>query len=82
MSERRSHKRDAGMGRPRELSQEERDALIRRGYRPVEIWVPDTSSQAYLQDAQRQAQASLDADKRAGIDELVDHAAYDDWDPA
>lgn len=68
------------MGRPRELSQEERDDLMRRGYRPVEIWVPDTTSNAYREDAARQAQASVEADRQAGLTELIDPGAAEDWD--
>ncbi|TNM62811.1 antitoxin MazE-like protein [Aliirhizobium smilacinae] len=68
------------MGRPRELTQDERADLIRRGYRPVEIWVPDGASEAYRQDAARQAQASVEADRRAGLTELVDPGAAEDWD--
>lgn len=29
------------MGRPRELTDEERDALRGEGLRPVEVWLPD-----------------------------------------
>lgn len=68
------------MGRPRELSQEERADLRRRGYRPVEIWVPDVTSEAYRNEAARQAQASVEADRRAGLKELVDPGATEDWD--
>ena len=66
------------MGRPAELSPEERADLIRRGYRPVEIWVPDTDSEAYRKEAARQAQAAVEADKLAGVTELHDEPT--DWD--
>ncbi|MNE01564.1 hypothetical protein D3C80_940080 [compost metagenome] len=68
------------MGRPRELSQEERADLMRRGYRPVEIWVPDITSETYRNEAARQAQASVEADRQAGLTELVDPGATEDWD--
>lgn len=68
------------MGRPRELSQEERDDLMRRGYRPVEIWVPDTTTKAYREDAARQAQASVEADRQADLTELIDPGAAEGWD--
>jgi len=70
------------MGRPREISPEERAELIRQGYRPVEIWVPDTTSEAYQQEAARQARAAVEADRQAGILELVDEDAHRDWDKA
>ena len=41
------------MGRPREISAEERADLIRQGYRPIEIGVPDVTSEAYLREATR-----------------------------
>ena len=70
------------MGRPREISPEERAELIRQGYRPVEIWVPDPTSEAYLKEARRQARASVAADHAAGIDEVVDSSAASEWDPS
>ncbi|CDN55047.1 Hypothetical protein RG1141_CH27100 [Neorhizobium galegae bv. officinalis bv. officinalis str. HAMBI 1141] len=70
------------MGRPREISPEERAELIRQGYRPIEIWVPDTTSKAYRQEAARQARAAVEADRQAGILELVDEDAHRDWDKA
>ncbi|CDZ57600.1 antitoxin MazE-like protein [Neorhizobium galegae] len=68
------------MGRPREISAEERAELIRQGYRPIEIWVQDTTSEAYRREAERQARAAVEADRQAGILELVDEDAHRDWD--
>jgi hypothetical protein len=68
------------MGRPRELSPEERADLLRRGYRPVEIWVPDRSSEAHKQEAARQTKAAVEADRKAGIVELTGEDLSDDWD--
>ena len=68
------------MGRPRELSQEERADLLRRGYRPIEIWVPDVSSMAYKEEAARQTSAAVEADRRAGIEELTGEDLAEDWD--
>lgn len=70
------------MGRPTELTPEERADLIRRGYRPVEIWVPDTSSKAYLDEAARQAMSAVEADRKAGMIEFVDEDIAEDWDRA
>lgn len=67
------------MGRPRELSPEEREDLLRRGYRPVEIWVPDISSEAYKAEAARQTKAAVEADQQAGIVELIGEDLTDDW---
>lgn len=63
------------MGRQLEMTPEERAALIRQGYKPVEIWVPDIESETYRKEAARQAEAAVEADKRSGIVELVDCAA-------
>lgn len=68
------------MGRPTEITPEERAALLRQGYKPIEIWVPDTGSEAYRAEAARQARASVEADRKAGIQELIDPAAHEDWD--
>lgn len=68
------------MGRPLELSPEERAELIRRGYKLIEIWVPDTSSQAYLEEAARQTKAAVEADRQAGIEELVGEDVAENWD--
>ena len=53
------------MGRPRELSPEERADLLRRGYRPVEVWVPDVDPEnlrARLQEEARQIAMADDKD--------------------
>ena len=68
------------MGRPRELTAQERADLIRQGYRPVEIWVPDLSNEAYRKEATRQVRAAVEADRQAGVEELVDENAAQDWD--
>lgn len=62
------------------MTPEERASLLRQGYKPVEIWVPDIESAAYRKEAARQAKASTEADRQGGIAELTDTAAYDTWD--
>lgn len=61
------------------MSPEERADLLRRGYRPVEIWVPDISSEAYKAEAARQTKAAVEADRQAGIVELIGEDLTDDW---
>ncbi|HZG27693.1 MAG TPA: antitoxin MazE-like protein [Ensifer sp.] len=68
------------MGRPLEMTPEERATLIRQGYKPIEIWVPDIENETYRNEAARQAKAAVEADRQAGIVELTDPAAYDEWD--
>ena len=67
------------MGRPREVSEEERAELIRKGYRPIEVWVPDFTSEAYQLRAALQAEASVEADRNAGIIQFTDESPADDW---
>ncbi len=70
------------MGRPTELSPDERAELLRQGYRPVEVWVPDFSSASYRAEAARQARSSVEADRREGLTDLLGEDAYEDWDQA
>jgi Protein of unknown function (DUF3018) len=68
------------MGRPRELTQAERDQLIARGYRPLEIWVPDRENPAYRAEAFRQAENAAHADAEDGVMDWVEAVTSQDWD--
>jgi hypothetical protein len=68
------------MGRPRELTEEERAELAAAGYRPVEVWVPDVASAAYLAEADRQARAAANADVEDRVMEWIDGVSHDAWD--
>ncbi|MFN3321049.1 MAG: antitoxin MazE-like protein [Allorhizobium sp.] len=69
------------MGRPRELSQEERADLLRRGYRPIEIWVPDLDNETIraqlAEEARRIAEADNDEDE---VMDWLQAAGPTDWD--
>ena len=67
------------MGRPKELSEEERQELLAKGYRPVEIWVPDLDNPKMLEELKRQAKAVAEADEKDGIFEWLEavHALDD-----
>ncbi len=69
------------MGRPRELSQEERADLLRRGYRPIEIWVPDLNNETIraqlAEEARRIAEADNDDDE---VMDWLQAAGPTDWD--
>jgi hypothetical protein len=71
------------MGRPRELSEEERQALFARGYRPVEMWIPDLSRAEVRERLERELKAIREADIRTGelhrLSETVEDLA-DDFD--
>ena len=60
------------MGRPRELSPEERADLLRRGYRPVEIWVPDLDPEGLRVRLQEEAKRIAAADDE---DDMMDWIA-------
>lgn len=67
------------MGRPRELTEEERAELIAKGYRPVEVWVPDFSDPRTLAQAKAEARRIAAADKEEGIMEWVEALQKDMW---
>lgn len=54
------------MGRPQELTDEQRKQLLANGYRPAEVWVPDLSSEelwkSVLEDCREIRNAEEDAD--------------------
>ncbi|PYE26603.1 hypothetical protein DFI02_102743 [Rhizobium sp. PP-F2F-G20b] len=68
------------MGRPRELSQEERADLMRRGYRPVEVWVPVTDDMAFQEQLQQEAQRIAAADEEDEIMDWIAAVGPVDWD--
>lgn len=49
-----------------------RERLRRRGLRPIQIWVPDVRSRAFVREAQRQSQlvarATADSDDQAFVE--------------
>ncbi|RFC64445.1 DUF3018 family protein [Fulvimarina endophytica] len=62
------------MGRPQELTSEERESLQSRGWRPIEVWVIDRDSETYRTEAARQARNAADADLQDGeIDRWLEH---------
>lgn len=69
------------MGRPRELTEAERAELVAKGYKPVEMWVPDLSRADVRQHLERELRAVRAADIRTGelnrLSETVDDLAGD-----
>jgi len=53
-----------------------RDRLRKRGLRPVQIWVPDTTSRAFVREARRQslavAAAGGERDDQAFVESISD----------
>ncbi|MDQ0136835.1 hypothetical protein J2T08_004774 [Neorhizobium galegae] len=68
------------MGRPREISAEERAELIRQGYRPIEIWVPDLTSETFRRQAEEEMRRIAEADAKEGIEDWIEAVGPTDWD--
>lgn len=68
------------MGRPRELSEEEKEKLIAAGYRPVEVWVLDWDNPKVVEQIKRECEAIRESDRRNGELEYLDEVTSDLWD--
>ena len=68
------------MGRPNELTHSQRAELIARGYRPVEVWVPDLSDASYLAEAGKQARSAASADVEDRVMEWIEAVSAKAWD--
>ncbi|WP_116376076.1 antitoxin MazE family protein [Mycobacterium sp. MFM001] len=53
-------------------AREYRDRMRQRGYRPVQIWVPDVRSPAFAAEAHREALALAEADRHSNDMEFVE----------
>lgn len=68
------------MGTSTQRSSEYRERMRQRGYRPVQVWVPDVRSERFAAEAHREALALAEADRHSddmdfveAIAELVDN---------
>jgi hypothetical protein len=68
------------MGASTQRASEYRQRMRQRGYRPVQLWVPDVRSERFAAEAHREALALAEADRRSddmnfveAISELADH---------
>ena len=68
------------MGRPRELTNEEREELLAKGYKPVEVWVPDVDSEAFWKALEKEGEAIRESDRRSHMDEVLEAFLEDVWD--
>ena len=58
--------------------QKHREGLRRAGLRPVQIWVPDTRSAGFMEEAARQCLLASEADRAdAGVQEFMDESLAD-----
>jgi hypothetical protein len=63
------------MGRPRELTDAERQKLIAQGYRAVEVWVPDIWSDDVWQQVYRDCELIRASEEEADVDLWIEEAA-------
>jgi hypothetical protein len=68
------------MGTSTQRASEYRKRMRQRGYRPVQVWVPDVRSERFAAEAHREALALNEADQHSddmdfveAISELADH---------
>ncbi|KQT66254.1 MULTISPECIES: antitoxin MazE-like protein [unclassified Aureimonas] len=67
------------MGRPKELTDVERADLLARGFRPVEVWVPDWNDPAFVAAVEEECRAIRESDRRTHMDETLDAFLADAW---
>lgn len=63
------------MGRPRELTDAERAELIAKGYRPVEVWVPDIWSDEVWEQAYKDCELIRSSEEQADVNLWIESAA-------
>ena len=68
------------MGRPRELTEKERQELLSQGFRPVEIWVPDLSQPRVREQLVKELKAIRELDARSGELKRLSETVDDLWD--
>ena len=63
------------MGRPRELTEQERQKLIAEGYKPVEVWLPDIWSDEVWDQVFLDCELIRKSEEDADVDLWVEEAA-------
>jgi hypothetical protein len=71
---------EKAMGRRKELTQEERQDLLAKGYRPIEIWVPDLENEAVRKRMEEEIRRIVEADEKEGISDWIAAVGPTDWD--
>lgn len=67
------------MGRPRELTNEERQDLLAKGYEPVEVWVPNWNNLVFVAEIEEECRQIRESDRRSGMNETLDAFLTDVW---
>ncbi len=62
----------ASMSTSTRRARQYRERMRLRGYRPVQVWVPDTRSAAFAAEAHREALALAEADRHSDDMEFVE----------
>jgi hypothetical protein len=68
------------MGRPKELTEKERQELLARGLRPFEVWLPDVWSDEFWKQMEEDCRLIRESDKRENMDKVLDAFAKEVWD--
>ncbi len=71
---------EAIVGRPKELTDAERAELLAKGYRPVEMWVPDVDSDLFWERLRAEGTAIRESDRRSEMDKVLEAFLEDLWD--
>ena len=58
---------------------EYRRRMRARGYRPVQVWVPDVRSEQFVREARRQAALIAQIDRQSGDQDFIEAVSLD-WD--
>ena len=63
------------MGRPKELTEEQRAQLVSEGLSPIEVWLPDIWSDSVWEQAYRDCDLIKSSEERADVNLWVEEAA-------
>ncbi|GAB2730050.1 antitoxin MazE family protein [Arthrobacter bambusae] len=58
---------------------EHRRRMREAGFRPIQVWVPDTRSKAFAEEAKRQSAIVAESDRHSDIHEWIEAASVP-WD--
>lgn len=68
------------MGTVKDRVSEHRRRMREQGFRPVQVWVPDTRSKTFADEAHRQSALAAEADRHSDDQDFVEavSASWDD----
>jgi hypothetical protein len=68
---------EVAMGRPRELTEEEKRKLVAEGYEPVVMWVQDIWSDEVWEQIRKECEEIRNAEENADVDLWIESAAQE-----